>query len=135
MFDSVRAPLLALASAALLASPALAQQTMDHSKMDHSKMSGMDHSKMMQNTAANPYAQSEMRMHEKMMKAVGSDASETWVRKMIEHHRGGVEMSKIAISQAKDADARQKAQKTMAMQEKEIGELQAWLKRNGKRPQ
>ena len=119
--------------AVLVAAPALAQQAMDHSKMDHSKMQGMDHSKMMQNTAANPYAQSEMKMHQAMMKAVGADASETWVRKMIQHHRGGVEMSKIAIAQAKDKEVRDQAQKTMVEQNKDIAELQGWLKRHNKR--
>lgn len=124
-----------LGIAALVAAPALAQQAMDHSKMDHSKMQGMDHAKMMQNTAANPYAQSEMKMHEAMMKATGTDAAETWTRKMIEHHRGGVETSRIAIAQAKDARVRAMAQKTMAMQNKEIAELQNWLKSHGKRPE
>ena len=121
--------------AALVVAPALAQQAMDHSKMDHSKMQGMDHSKMMKNTPANPYAEAEMRMHQRMMPAVGADASETWVRKMIEHHRGGVEASKIAVAQAKDAQVRSMAQKTMAMQNKEITELQNWLKARSKRAQ
>jgi uncharacterized protein (DUF305 family) len=121
-----------LGVATLVAAPAVAQQAMDHSKMDHSKM---DHSKMMQNTAANPYATSEMKMHEAMMKAQGADAAETWTRKMIEHHRGGVEMSRIAVAQAKDKETRDMATKTMAMQNKEIAELQGWLKRHGKRPQ
>ena len=118
-----------LGVAALVATPALAlaQQPMDHSKMDHGKM--------MQNTAANPYAQSEMKMHQAMMKAQGTDAAETWTRKMIEHHRGGVEMSRIAVAQAKDKETRDMATKTMAMQNKEIAELQGWLKRHGKRPQ
>lgn len=125
----------ATAAAILLAAPAVAQQAMDHSKMDHSKMGGMDHSKMMKNTPANPYAQAEMKMHERMMPAVGSDASETWVRKMIEHHRGGVETSRIALAQAKDAKVRAMAQKTVTMQNKEIAELQTWLKSNGKKAQ
>ncbi|MDO9487093.1 MAG: DUF305 domain-containing protein [Sphingomonadaceae bacterium] len=123
------------AAAILLAAPAVAQQATDHSKMDHSKMGGMDHSKMMKNTPANPYAQAEMKMHERMMPALGSDASETWVRKMIEHHRGGVETARIAIAQAKDAKVRAMAQKTVTMQNKEIAELQAWLKTNGKKAQ
>lgn len=124
-----------MAIAAVVAAPVLAQQAVDHSKMDHSKMSGMDHSKMMKNTAANPYAQSEMKMHQAMMKAMGADASETWVRKMIEHHRGGVEMSRIAMAQAKDKEVRDQAAKTIAEQNKDIGELQDWLKRHNKRAQ
>jgi uncharacterized protein (DUF305 family) len=126
---------LAACAALLLAAPATAQQAVDHSKMDHSKMGGMDHAKMMKNTPANPYAQAEMKMHQAMMSAVGTDASETWVRKMIEHHRGGVETSRIAIAQAKDAQVRAMAQKTMAVQNKEIAELQNWLKTHGKRPE
>lgn len=65
-----------------------------------------------------------MKMHQAMMKATGTDAAETWTRKMIEHHRGGVEMSRIAVAQAKDKETRDKAAKTMAMQNKQIGELQ-----------
>ena len=137
-------------AATLLAVPVVAQQTMDqskmdhskmdhskmdHSKMDHSKMGGMDHSKMMQNTAANPYAQSEMKMHQAMMNAMGANAAETWTRKMIEHHRGAIEMSRIGLTQAIDKSTRDMATKTMAMQDKEVAELQAWLKRNGKKPQ
>lgn len=121
----------ALAATMMLATPALAQQS-GHQGMNHQ---GMDHSQMMQPTAANPYGPAEMKMHQEMMSAVGADASETWVRKMIEHHRGGVEMSRIALAQAKDKEARDKAQKTATMQEKEIAELQSWLRRHGKQPQ
>lgn len=119
----------------LLCAPAMAQQQTDHSRIDHSQMNHSQMGGMMQPTAANPYGPAEMKMHQEMMSAVGADASETWVRKMIEHHRGGVEMSRIALAQAKDADARAKAQKTVAMQEKEIAELQGWLRSHGKQPQ
>ncbi|OYX46296.1 MAG: DUF305 domain-containing protein, partial [Sphingomonas sp. 32-66-10] len=77
-----------LALAAMSASPALAQQGMDHSKMqgmNHDNMPGMN----------TPFMPAEMAMHEKMMKAKGANASETWVRKMIEHHRGAIAMSQI----------------------------------------
>jgi uncharacterized protein (DUF305 family) len=116
---------------------------MEHGKMqmmDHGKMEGMDHAKMggmgemMKNTPANPYAEAGMAMHHKMM-VVGSDASETWVRQMIEHHRGAVAMSQIADAQAKDKDVRAMAQKDITMQEKDIATLQSWLKRNGKAAQ
>ena len=73
-----------MSTGVMLATPALAQQS-GHQGMNHQ---GMNHS--MPSTAANPYGPAEMQMHEKMMAATGADASETWVRKMIEHHRGGV---------------------------------------------
>ena len=108
---------------------------MDHGKMgamDHSKMGGMG--EMMKNTSANPYAEVGMAMHHKMM-VVGADASETWVRQMIEHHRGAIAMSKIAVAQASDKEVRAMAQKVVTMQEEEVAILQSWLKRNGKKVQ
>ncbi|WP_310497351.1 DUF305 domain-containing protein [Sandarakinorhabdus sp.] len=115
-------------------------QAMDHGKMatmDHAKMGGMcgmGGMSMMKNTPANPYAEAGMVMHHKMM-VVGSDASETWVRQMIEHHRGAIAMSKIAVVQATDKEARTLAQKDITMQEKDIASLQSWLKRHGKQAQ
>ena len=124
--------------------PAMDQSKMDHSKMDHGKMG--DGKKMdcmgadgqckmmgaMKNSAANPYAEASMASHKAMMAAMGSDAAETWTRKMIEHHRGGIAMSKIALTEAKDADTQASARKLIAAQDKEIVEYQAWLKSHGK---
>ena len=125
-----------LATLALVSTPALAQgqmQGMDHSKMDHSQMKHGEMGGMMQQTPANPYPQAEMDMHHKMMGAVGSDATETWVRKMIEHHRGAIAMSQIALRETRDAKVRQMATKSSAAQRQEIDELQAWLREHGKR--
>ena len=119
-------------AAALAASPLAAQSSM--AGMDHSQMQGMDHSKMM-NDPGNPYAASEMDMNQKMMAAKQGDASEMWTRKMIEHHRGAVTMSRVALRDAKDADTKRMAQMTITKQEKDIAELQGWLKSHGKRAQ
>ena len=119
-------------AAALAASPLAAQSSM--AGMDHSQMQGMDHSKMM-NDPGNPYAASKMDMHQKMMAAKQGDASEMWTRKMIEHHRGAVTMSRVALRDAKDADTKRMAQMTITKQEKDIAELQGWLKSHGKRAQ
>ncbi|KHL26636.1 hypothetical protein PK98_01225 [Croceibacterium mercuriale] len=117
--------------ALLMASPALAQdqgqQGMDHSQMNHAEM--------MQPTAANPYAPSEMKMHEQMMAAAGADAGETWIRKMIEHHRGAVDMSQIALTNTENVDVRREAQKTIDSQNREIATLNAMLRGMGKQEQ
>ena len=119
-------------AAALAASPLAAQSSMGG--MDHSQMKGMDHAKM-KNDPGNPYAASEMDMHQKMMAAKQGDASEMWTRKMIEHHRGGVAMSRVALRDASNADTKRMAQMTITKQEKDIAELQGWLKSHGKRPE
>ena len=75
----------------------------------------------------NPFAESEQRMHERMMAAGGGDLQQSWARKMIEHHRGGVEMSEAVLRDAKDAEIRRMAQKTADAQRKDIQELERWL--------
>ena len=116
---------------------------MDHSKMDHSKMdhSKMDHTKMpmehsdmmaMMNDPNNPYGATEMDMHKKMMMAKTGLPSELWTRKMIEHHRGAIAMSRVALEKATDKQTRNMAQMTITAQTKEISKMQAWLKSQGK---
>ena len=74
--------------------------------------------------ASNPFAQSEMQMNERMMAAVGVNAGDTWVRKMIEHHRGAVEMSRQVLTLSPPANVAEMAQMTIDMQGKEITALE-----------
>ena len=80
---------------------------------------------------SNPYLASEMDMHDKMMAAKGKDAAETWTRKMIEHHKGALTMSEVALKETDDALVRKMAQETIDMQTKDIAELQKWLSNKG----
>ena len=74
--------------------------------------------------ANNPFAQSEMQMNERMMAAVGVNAGDTWVRKMIEHHRGAVEMSRQVLTLSPPANVAEMAQMTIDKQGKEITALE-----------
>ena len=140
--------LIIIAVAALaIASSAGAQEAkmppMDHNKMsppgqpnaamDSSKMS-MNHSDMMamMNDPNNPYGASEMDMHKKMIMAKAGLPSELWTRKMIEHHRGAVAMSRVALEKATDKQTRAMAQMTINTQTREIAKMQTWLKSHGK---
>jgi uncharacterized protein (DUF305 family) len=51
---------------------------------------------------------------------------------MIPHHQGAVEMAKVALQHAQDPETKRMAQKIIDDQEKEIAEMQDWLKKNGK---
>ena len=86
-------------------------------------------------TKTNPFADAEERMHDSMMKAEGGTADETFVRKMIEHHRGGIEMGRIHMEEGSDPGLHEMVRKTMQHQDKEIQELQAWLRDKGKETQ
>lgn len=68
-----------------------------------------------------------MRMQDAMAGAVGANAAETWVRKMIEHHRGGVEMSEVLLAQGGDPQVLEKARMTAEDQRREQQELEAML--------
>ena len=80
---------------------------------------------------SNPYLASEMNMHDKMMAAIGKNAAETWRRKMIEHHKGALTMSEVALKETDDVMVRKMAQETIDMQTKDIAELQKWLTDKG----
>jgi uncharacterized protein (DUF305 family) len=85
--------------------------------------------------ADNPFHQSEMTMNERMMSAVGTDVGDTWVRKMIEHHQGAIDMSRIMLQQSPPADVAKVAQETITKQEKEIADLRKLMTEGSSNPQ
>ena len=78
--------------------------------------------------ASNPFAQSEMQMNDRMMAAVGTDVGDTWVRKMIEHHQGAIDMSQIVLQQNPRADVAEMARMTIEKQGKEVEDLRKLVK-------
>lgn len=128
----MKGKVVAIGVALTFAIPLMAQSS-GHGGMQHGQPGQMQH--QMPNDPSNPYMQAEMRMHERMMAARGDGPAETWVRKMIEHHRGAIEMSQIVIARANDREVERKARQTITEQQREIQDLQRWLRRQGKRPQ
>ena len=72
----------------------------------------------------NPFASIEMQMHDAMRAAIGRSAADTWVRKMIEHHKGAVEMSRLVLTLNPGEHVAQMAQSTIDKQSKEIAALE-----------
>lgn len=83
----------------------------------------MDRTRMDMN---GPSAAAEVNMHDKMMAARGTDDSEIYTRKLIEHHRGAISLSRIALRKTRDPRTRATAQKVIAMQTRGISGLQTW---------
>lgn len=77
-----------------------------------------------------PFAKSEMDMDAAMKNAVGVDAADSWVKKMIAHHQGAIDMSRIVLGLQPTADVAKMAQMTIDNQGAEIEALKA-LARNG----
>lgn len=106
----------------------MAQKTMDMQTKDRAELDKWVQAHAgEQGGQANPFAEMEATMSQKMMAATGADADQTWARKMIEHHQGSIDMSKRVLQDAKDPEIRRMAQKTIDMQTKEIAELQSKL--------
>ena len=73
------------------------------------------------------YQPAQVAMHNAMMAATGSDTSDAWVRKMLEHHKGAIAMSNIALANGATGAVRTQIEKTKADQQKEIDHIEGML--------
>jgi uncharacterized protein (DUF305 family) len=72
------------------------------------------------------------KMHEGMDIAFTGNADIDFVRGMIPHHQGAVDMAKTVIAFGKDPQIRKLAEEVVKAQETEIALMQTWLKQNAK---
>jgi uncharacterized protein (DUF305 family) len=134
-----------LVAAALLAAPIAAHAEdaapgaaksggMDMKSTDMKNMEGMDSgaaSEKSGDAAAAPSTRAFEAASAAMMKAMtikySGNADIDFVRGMIPHHEGAVEMAKIELQYGKDPKLKKLAKAIIAAQEKEISFMKAWL--------
>jgi uncharacterized protein (DUF305 family) len=72
-----------------------------------------------------------MKMHNAMDIAFTGNADVDFVKGMIPHHAGAVDMAKTVLAFGKDPEVRKLAEEIVKAQESEIALMQGWLKKNG----
>jgi uncharacterized protein (DUF305 family) len=78
------------------------------------------------------YMASMSKMDAPMMQAMQiSDPDVAFVKGMIPHHQGAIDMAKVVLQYGKDDTVKAWANQIIAAQEKEIAEMQDWLKTHG----
>ena len=119
-----------LGVAALVALPVLAQ--MDHSKMGHGQMDHSAHgAERSENPAVAAYQDANDRMHRDMDIAFTGDADADFLRGMIPHHQGAIDMAKDVLEHGSDPEIRALAEAIITAQEAEIAQMQEWLAARG----
>lgn len=83
---------------------------------------------------ANPFAEVEQRMNQAMMSAVGSDAGDTWARKIIVHHQGAIDMSEAVLAQSPPPEVAEVARMTVDKQRKDQEDIRKLLKEGAPDP-
>ena len=130
------ASLFAVAAAIAVGATAVVAQDpkMDHSKMDHSKMGqAAPTAKAGPDTAATKsFKAANDRMHGDMAITFSGNTDVDFIKGMMPHHQGAIDMARIELEHGKDPKVRKLAREIIKAQNTEIAFMKAWLAKNAK---
>ena len=129
MPDQMRTMMQAMPAECMSAMQQMMQGGMMHGAADASKAAGMAPPDGNAPEFTRAYVDAMDAMHGPMMEGVMADDPDTaFVRGMIPHHQGAIDMARIVQQHGDDPQTRAWAEQIIAAQEREIAEMEAWLK-------
>ncbi|WEK06784.1 MAG: DUF305 domain-containing protein [Candidatus Devosia phytovorans] len=106
--------------ALLLTSPTWAQDHSGHAMPADSE-----------SASSQAFATANAKMHADMAMELTGNADVDFIRGMIPHHRGAVDMARIVLEHGSDSEVKALAEAVITAQEAEIAWMQEWLTKNG----
>jgi uncharacterized protein (DUF305 family) len=84
-----------------------------------------------QSASSLAFAAVNEKMHRDMAITFSGNPDVDFVRGMIPHHQGAIDMAKIVVAFGKDPEIRKLAEEIVKAQESEINFMQSWLQKRG----
>lgn len=110
--------------------PAAAQTGAHH---DHAAQAAKPPADIAELPSVKAYAAANDRMHKEMTITFSGNADVDFVKGMIPHHQGAIDMAKVVLEHGKDPGIRRLARGIIKAQNTEIAQMRAWLKKNEKK--
>ncbi|WP_072395617.1 DUF305 domain-containing protein [Hyphomicrobium sp. CS1GBMeth3] len=81
--------------------------------------------------ATKAFEEANARMHEGMTATLSGDPDVDFMRGMIPHHQGAIDMAEIVLKYGKDPETRKLAEEIIEAQTAEIAFMKDWLAKRG----